>query len=519
MEILVQQRARIRAVGLLFAALPWAIPVDAATPCENLPTLRLSNARIDSARMVQPGGFVDPDGRAFGKLPAFCRVAATLTPSRDSAIKIEVWLPASGWNGKLRAFGNGGWGGTIAYDGLGFALAYGYASAATDGGHTGDTADFALGHHEKVIDLAYRAVHEMAVQSKAVISAYYGTPASFAYFTGCSTAGMQGLAEAQKHPEDFNGIIAEAASWNQMRLYGTRLALNLIVNKDPDSVIPPAKYPMIHQAALNACDALDGLKDGVIENPMKCQFDYASLACKGKDEPDCLTKGQVESAQALTSPLKDPKTGRVLFEGHLMPGTELSWAGLAGPRPPGSFISGMQNLVFQDRTWDYRAMNLSTDVDRAAAADHGAMYAGDPNLKPFFDRGGKLLMIHGWSDARVTPLSSVIYYNNVLAALGKDDAAGSIALFMVPGVGHCGGGVGADRAPWMRVMEEWTEQGRKPAQVLASRVRDGRVDRTRLLCAFPSVARYKGMGDPDDAANFSCVAEDVTGTTPATALP
>src|SRR5262249_21780125 len=220
-------------------------------------------ARVDSAQPVSAGGFVLPGGRGgantFANLPAFCRVAATLTPSSDSDIKIEVWLPATGWNGKFQAVGNGGWAGTIPYAALGAALRQGYATAGTDTGHVGNNADFAAGHPEKLIDLAYRSIHEMTVHAKTLISTYYGNPVRFSYYNGCSQGGRQGLAAAQKYPEDFSGVIAGAASWNQMRAHAARVALNLIVNKDPDSVIPAGKYSMIHDAVLNACDAADGV--------------------------------------------------------------------------------------------------------------------------------------------------------------------------------------------------------------------------------------------------------------------
>lgn len=477
--------------------------------CETLAGVMLRNAKIDSAQIVPAGAFVQPGGRgganAFANLPAFCRVTATLTPSADSDIKTEVWLPASGWNRKFQAVGNGGWAGTIPYAALGTALRAGYATAATDTGHTGNNADFALGHPEKLIDLAHRSIHETTVQAKTIIKAHYGDAPEFSYYNGCSQGGRQGLAAAQKYPEDFNGIIAGAASWNQMRAHGARVALNLIVNKDPGNVIPASKYPMIHAAVLNACDAQDGAKDGVVENPTMCKFDYSQLACKAGDEPSCLTAGQIESAKAMTSPLKDPKTGRVLFEGHLMPGSELGWTTLAGPEPLPVALSGMRNVAFQDRNWDYRTMNISTDIDRAARSDDGAMYSGDPNLKPFFDRGGKLLMYHGWNDQQVNPLNSVIYYENVLKAVGKDKA-NSIALFMVPGMNHCSGGPGTDNFDRMKVIEEWVEHDRKPVQIIASHLSNGQPDKTRPLCPYPQVAKYKGSGDINAAGNFSCVA-------------
>ena len=222
----------------------------------------------------------EPAGSAFSRLPAFCRVTATLTPSSDSDIKTEIWLPASGWNGKFLAVGNGGWAGTIPYPALAAAVSAGYAAAGTDTGHTGNSADFALGHPEKLIDFAHRSIHEMTAHSKAVVEAHYGNAPRLSYYNGCSQGGRQGLAAAQRYPADFNGIIVGAPSWNTLRNGAARTALNMAVNKNAESVIPPAKYRMIHEAVLNACDARDGLKDGVIENPAMCRFDYASLRCR-----------------------------------------------------------------------------------------------------------------------------------------------------------------------------------------------------------------------------------------------
>jgi feruloyl esterase len=500
------------------AVLIVAVNVTAATPCENLASLKLSNAKIDSAQTVAAGAFVQPGrggagrgGNPFANLPAFCRVAATLTPSSDSDIKVEVWLPASGWNGKFEAVGNGGWAGTISYPAMAAALNAGYATASTDTGHVGGTADFALGHPEKLIDLAYRSMHEMTVQAKVIINEHYGSAAKYSYYNGCSQGGRQGLAEAQRYPEDFNGIIAGASAWDQMRMMGERTALNVVVNKDADSVIPAIKYPLIHQKVLDVCDALDGVKDGVIENPLMCKFDYSKLACKIGDGPDCLTKGQVESAIAMTSPLKDPKTGKVIAERHLLPGSELGWATLGGLQPYGLGVSGMQNIVFQNPNWDYHSMNLATDIDRAAKSGNDVLYTADANLKPFFDRGGKLLMYHGWSDPQVSPVNSLIYYDKVMKTVGKDKAATSFELFMIPGVNHCQGGPGTDTFDKVKVMEQWVEQGKKPAQIIASHLTNGKVDKTRPLCPYPQVARYKGAGDTSDASNFVCAAEPAAG--------
>jgi feruloyl esterase len=503
------------AVTLAAAAMNGGVTAMAAPSCESVKALTLPDTTITLAQAVDPGAFTPPvpaDGaavppaaaQAIRELPAFCRVTATLKPTSDSDIKIEVWLPVSGWNGKLQSVGNGGWAGVIGYPALAAALAHGYAAAATDTGHVGNSADFALGHPEKLIDFGYRSIHEMTVQAKAIVQAYYGTGPRLSYFNGCSTGGRQAITEAQRYPADFNGIVAGASAWNAMRMHAARTVVNLMVNKEADHVIPPSKYPMIHSAVLDACDALDGAKDGVIENPTRCHFDYAILACKGGDGTDCLTKGQVASAKVMTSPLKDPKTGRVLYEGHLWPGSELGWATLGGPAGYGNATTALKNIAFKDPRWDYRTFDVSTEMERASQSDNGVLYSGDPNLKPFFDRGGKLLMYQGWADPQVTPQASVIYYSSVVKMVGNDKAANSIALFMVPGMNHCQGGIGTDTFDKVGTLEQWVEQGKIPTTILASHLTNGHVDRTRPLCPYPQVAEYKGTGSTDDAGNFIC---------------
>ncbi|MFN8582469.1 MAG: tannase/feruloyl esterase family alpha/beta hydrolase, partial [Gemmatimonadaceae bacterium] len=251
---------------------------------------------------------------------------------------------------------------------------------------------------------------------------------------------------------------------------------------------------------------LDGVVDGVIENPMACRFDFASLTCKGADAADCLTPGQVSSAKAMTAPIVDPANGRVLYSGHLWYGSELGWGAIGGTAAPGEALAATKGIVMQDANWDYRSMKMSADVDRAAKEDLGAMYAGDPNLRRFFDRGGKLLMYHGWADPLVTPQNSIMYYDDVLKTVGRDKAASSIALFMVPGMGHCQGGPGPDTFDKMTIIDSWVQTGKPPVSIPASHKTNGVVDRTRPLCAYPQVAVYKGKGSTDDAANFECKA-------------
>src|SRR3954447_2080164 len=499
-------------IALLGVATLEVLHATAAVPttCESLAQIKVTNGRVVAAESVQAGAFAPPRASnaattaAFTTVPAFCRVTLKLTPSSDSDINAEVWLPQSGWNHKLQAAGNGGLGGTIPYAALAAAVRAGYAATATDTGHVGGNADFVAGHPEKLIDFGYRAIHEMTVSAKALVAAHYDARPQRSYFSSCSTGGRQALVEAQRYPDDFDGIAAGDASWDQMRLYAARVALNVFVNRDPAAVIPSSKYPMIHNAVLNACDAADGVKDGVIEDPARCRFDFAALTCSGSDRPDCLTKPQVDTAKAMTSPIADPRSGTVLHPGRYYPGSELGWGGVAGPAPSGESLEGMRKIVFTPG-WDYHTIRVPDDVERAVRADNGLLYAGDPNLAPFFRRGGKLLMYHGWGDPLGTPYASLIMFRRINDAVGAA-AANALALFMVPGMGHCQGGPGTDVFDKVAALDQWVESGTAPQSIVASHMTGTTVDRTRPLCAYPTTAHYHGTGSTDDARNFRCEA-------------
>jgi feruloyl esterase len=501
--------------GVLLAMLAFGGSSATATSCESLAALALRNTTITSAQSVPAGEFTlpGPNGSPaagvspYSKLPAFCRVAASLKPSSDSDIRIEVWMPASGWNGKFQAVGNGGWAGTISYVALAGAVARGYAGASTDTGHQGSTAAFAVGHPEKVIDLAYRSVHEMTVQAKAIINAYYGGAPKLSFWNGCSTGGRQGITEAAKYPTDFDAIVAGAPAINWMHLHIARVAINAFVHRGEDSYIPPTKYAAIYDAVLQACDALDGVKDGVIEDPRRCHFDPKVLLCKGADTPVCLTSAQVETARALYAPVKNPRTGAEVAPALLQPGSELEWAMLAGPQPLVNAVEPFKYLVFKDANWDWHSFNAATDMDLALKIDNGLLDFTEPNLKPFFDRGGKLLMYHGWADPQVTAMGSVNYFNDVLKILGPGVVGKSIELYMVPGMSHCLGGPGTDSFDKMAAIEQWVASSGAPDQIVASHRAAGTIDRTRPLCPYGKVASYKGLGSTDDAANFVCSAE------------
>jgi feruloyl esterase len=440
----------------------------------------------------------------FDHLPAFCRVAATLAPSSDSEVKIEVWMPAAGWNGKLQSVGNGGWAGVISYGALASALAEGYATASTDTGHTGNSGKFALGHPEKMIDFAYRAVHAMTLAAKAIITRFYGHGPRISYWNGCSTGGRQGLTEAQRYPADYNAILAGAPANNRIHLYVWSLSIAQAVQRNEASYIPPSKYAVVHGAALDACDALDGLKDGLIGDPTRCHFDPNVLRCQDGDAPSCLTAPQVETARKMYAAARNPRTTEEIYPG-LEPGSELGWAIHAGPQPLSFAVDGFKYVTFQDPNWDFRTLNLDSDVVFADKVDDGATSAMDPNLSEFFGRGGRLLMYHGWSDPNIAPLNTVHYYQSVLKAMGGT-ATASIRLFLFPGMGHCGGGEGPNTFDAMGTLAEWFEWADAPSQLVASHLANGVVDRTRPICAYPQVAAYKGSGSVDDAANFVCKA-------------
>ena len=484
--------------------------VAAPLACQSLGQMAVANGTVISADPVQAGAFTPPGpanasaAAAFKILPAFCRVTLRLTPTPDSDIRVEVWLPLDGWNRKIQALGNGGLGGTIPYPALATAVRAGYAAAATDTGHVGGNADFVAGHPEKLVDFGHRAIHEMIVTAKAVVAAHYDARPVRSYFGSCSTGGRQALVEAQRYPEDFDGIVAGDASWDQMRLYAARVALNVFVNRDPAAVIPPAKYPIIHLAVLDQCDAADGVKDGVIDNPARCAFDFATLTCAGDDRADCLTKPQVETAKAMASPIVDRPSGAVLHPGRYYAGSELGWGSVGGPAPSGESLEGMTKIVFTPG-WDYHTIRVPDDVERAVKADGGLLYGGDPDLTSYFSRGGKLLMYHGWADPLVTPDASLIMYKRINETVGGA-AANSLALFMVPGMGHCQGGPGTDVFDKVAALDQWVTSGTKPLSIVASHVTAGVTDRTRPLCAYPATARYTGSGSTDEARHFRCQA-------------
>jgi feruloyl esterase len=501
-------------VAAVFIACVAAPPAEAAS-CERLSALELPDTTITSAATVAAGAFVPPPGAPplpgppapYADLPALCRVAATLTPSPDSDIRIEVWMPTSNWNGKFQAVGNGGWLGAIIHPALGEALRHGYATAGTDTGHTSGVMDasWAMGHPEKVTDFAYRAVHLMTVRAKQIIEAFYGAAPRLSYWNGCSSGGKQGLKEAQRFPGDFDGIVAGAPAYDWTHLTAATVWAGLVTLGDPADYIPKEKYGLLHQAAVDACDGLDGVEDALIDDPRECRFDPEVLRCPAAETPTCLTAAQVRSARRLYGPARF-STGKAFFPG-LEPGSELGWGFLTeGPEPNPIGSTHYKYIVHADADWDPRTMDFDKDVPLADRLDRGTIAATDPDLSAFRARGGKLIMYHGWADALIVPRSSIHYYEEVASTMGGFEKTREFfRLFMAPGMGHCGGGEGPDRFDAVGALEAWVEQGTAPDAMIASHETDGKVDRTRPLCPYPQHANWTGSGSTDDAANFSCV--------------
>jgi feruloyl esterase len=490
--------------------------VLAATPCAGLKALSLPDTTITVAELTDAGPFTPPaqgpNAALAILLPAHCRVAATIKPTPDSNIEIEVWMPVaaaasagggplSGWNGKFQAVGNGGWAGTISYAAMAAALQDGYATASTDTGHKGGDSVFALGHPERVKDFAYRAVHEMTVKSKAIIWAFYDRGPRLSYWNGCSTGGKQGLIEAQRYPDDFDGIISGAPANNWTRQHAADIVKGMDSLKDKGNFLPPAKIALLHNAVLEACDAKDGVKDGILNDPRQCTFDPATLLCKTASSDSCLTPAELVAAKAGYADTK-LKSGELVFPGWPM-GTEATWSTLPGVPEPLVMAQGMfKYATHQDPSWTWQTFDLEKET---AASDAAVSFinAMNPDLSKFQAHGGKLLIYHGWADAVVSPGNTVNYFDSVLKKMGAGTSSFA-RLFMAPGMQHCNGGPGPSQMNYVGALERWREGNIAPNALLAVHVTANRVDMTRPVCAYPQVATYAGTGSTNDAANFVC---------------
>jgi len=488
-----------------------ACAARAATPCEQIKALPFTNASVTASEMVAAGPYKipGPPGAPAQEmmLPAHCRIQAALHPSADSDIQIEVWLPATGWNERFEGVGNGGWAGNITFGAMAQALNEGYATASTDTGHTGGDGEFSAGHMEKLIDYSYRAVHEMTVKAKAVIEAYYGRAPRYSYWNGCSYGGRQGLEEAQRYPEDYDGILAGAPANYHLHLHAFDLNVSTTNLKDPAHMVPADKLALLHRAVLAACDGQDGVKDGILSDPQKCRFDAASLLCKSitpSDTSGCLTPAQLETVQAMYAPAKT-KSGNIVYPGMPL-GGELGWTRLYTPEPMGVPLGSYKYTLYQDANWDWKKFDLDRDVAAADEKYGSTLNAINPDLTAFQKHGGKLLMYHGWSDQLISAQNSINYYESVQKKMGGTNT-NWYRLFMMPGMMHCRGGAGPDQFSMMGIIERWREANTPPEQITAMHVAQNRVDMTRPLCSYPQIAVYKGSGNTNDAGNFVCKAQ------------
>jgi feruloyl esterase len=485
-------------------ALALLAPLAQPEPCEGLKSVSLPHATITSSVYVAAGAQRTGRGGQGAPLPAHCRVAATLKPSPDSLIDMELWMPVENWNGKFLAVGNGGWAGNIETGAIAAGLARGYATASNDTGHKGGSASFAVGHPEKVVDFAYRAMHEMAVQSKTLIQAFYKRGAQLSYYQGCSTGGRQGLMSARRYPEDFDAIIAGAPVNNVIHLNMQSVARQMEMLREPARILPANKIALFAGAVVAACDQNDGVKDNIISDPQMCRFDASALVCKAGDAADCLTAAQVETAKRAYAQVKTAK-GEIVYPGS-SPGFESGYRMPAAGSAINPLFGDMPRYIGrQDANWDVMTFDLDADL-ALAMKNAGFIEATDPDLAKFKARGGKLLLYHGWADPGPAPENTINYVSAVKNKLtgGQDDW---MRLFLMPGVGHCRGGVGPDQADFLGAMERWREAGQAPAAITATRAAgQGRTEMTRPLCPYPQVAKYTGAGSTDDARNFGCAA-------------
>ena len=522
----------------------------AAQVCEGLKDLKLDHAIEVSAAWVEPAPLKQPSGRPNEapkvKVPRHCEVAVIARPTSDSEINFLLWLPPQDvWNGKYLQAGNGGWAGSIQPTSLLGPLIRGYAVAATDDGHRSQgalpDASWAVGHPEKLIDFGYRSLHQTAMLSKVILEASYGKPATHSFFAGCSDGGREALMEAERYPEDFDGILAGAPA-NHWTHHLTGFVWNeLALHAKPESSISAAQLPAIQKAALAACDALDGVKDGVIEDPRACHFDPSVLLCHGAPGPDCLTQPQIDALAKIYAGPKSPSTGERIYPGY-EPGTEAdpgAWGiWIIGPVQAAFGNSFYGQAVFEDPRWDWHAIDFDRDLQLADEKTAAILNSNNPDLRSFRAHGGKLIQYHGWGDAAIAPRDSIAFYEKVQAFLqhypdprstAPSDTRAFYRLFMVPGLQHCTGGPGAtsfgndgfllenglpdDPGHDVQLaLERWVIDGVAPDKIIASgrtgsdpQSKTPGVLITRPLCAYPAVARYKGQGDTNSAESFECV--------------
>ena len=534
-----------------------AAPAYAATStdmCTGLKSLAIPHVEILLATPVE-GSFqedfaVERKPRTIKGLKSFCRVRGISRPVAGSEIGFEVWLPApASWSHRLHMIGGGAYISNINYKVMTARLDDGDVAVGTDTGHTGSNLKFGWHQPEKIADFGHRAVHESVVAAKAITAAYYREPAKFSYFSGCSTGGYQGLSEAQRYPQDFNGIIAGAPGNNRTSLTLAFL-WNYLANHRPGDdqhpILGNDDLLLINRSVVAACDGLDKVRDGVVSDPRQCHFRLATLLCKpganaGAAAGTCLTREQIDAAEKIYRGPRDARTGAAIYPGYPFgtegvrtgpedkhPGWTGYWSETANPAEP-SRADMFRYWVFDDPNWNWWHFDWGKDVDTMRAKLSASFDANDADLSPFSKSGGKLIMFIGWQDPVGTPLEAINYARAVGAKTGGDAAARAfMRLFMVPGMDHCADGPGAthfstatrDSTPPVRdaahdmtlALYDWVEKGQAPNRLIATRYGEKGDSKDpaprpiafqRPICAWPDQAVYRS-GDTTKATSFVC---------------
>jgi feruloyl esterase len=516
---------------LLFSAALWAQSNDKAndsdvTACAALVGDGKLPRSVSSAEFVQPPltvfvtvGPRDSWKKVIVAVP-FCRVIGTVKPTPESDIRFELWLPPrADWNGKFEGVGSASFLGTIQYQPLMRALVRGYATVATDNGHQsehGDDIGWALGQPERVIDFGYRAEHTVTQAAKTLTEHFYGRAPRHSYFVGCSQGGHHGLMEAQRFPEDYDGIVAGSPVYSFTGEMSGQAWNVRALQQTSTGALPAQKLQLLQQSVAKACGGADSL----VDDPRQCLFDPAALRCTDQGENSCLTDSEIEAVRRMYG---GPKTsaGAQIYPG-LSPGGETRWERLwADPKKlGGSWQSFYRFMVFGNPTWEISSMDFDRDPALAKQKLGDILDPDNPNLSRFADHGAKIIVYHGWADDMVPAQVSVDYYSSATAKLGSARMKSFYRLFMIPGMSHCGGGPGANvlfhsedaaavpLAPdrdMLTALEQWVEQGRVPSDFVASGLdKDGAIERTRLIGAYPNVAKYRGTEDVNRADNWTC---------------
>jgi feruloyl esterase len=500
-----------------------------AASCEELSALRIENTVIEAAENHPAGTYAPTAAAAIADLPGFCRVHGIVSAVAGSRVGFEAWLPQDRWNGKVEMVGNGGYSSSMAFKAMGQLLSRGYATVATDTGHTGDDPDFASDHPEAIVDWGHRAVHVSIMAARSVVSAFYGQSPRHAYFAGCSTGGHQALMEAQRYPTDFDGIIAGDPGNNRTHLNAGFLWQFVKNHRAGDlaSIIPPEKLGSITDAVVKACRGHDGglPSDNFLTDPEACGFSADQLVCKGSDALDCLTKEQADALSEMYRGAHDPHTGEQIYYGwpkgsensgrivKTLPGWSLYWADPVHPDRPAR-LNFWKIWAFQDPNWDWRSFDFDTGMKTVDDKLAPIINAMSPDLSAFKAAGGKLIQYHGLADPVVPPRESIDFYERVQATQSggtpgpADVTAGFYRLFLVPGLYHCENGPGPNVLDTQAALENWVEKGAAPDTIAATKFHDDKpsegVEMSRPLCPYPNVARYKGDGDPAHASSYAC---------------